>query len=86
MAEDREAFRDLLDRLGQPYAPSFIVEGATQGLRDASADEALDHDRPARHRPAGLHARRARAAASSSPSRPTASGSGPACAPARSAR
>ena len=41
MAEDREAFRDLLDRLGQPYAPSFIVEGATQGLRDASADEAL---------------------------------------------
>jgi len=41
MAEDREAFRDLLDRLGQPYAPSFIVEGATQQLRDASADEAL---------------------------------------------
>ena len=30
MAEDREAFRDLLDRLGQPYAPSFIVEGTTQ--------------------------------------------------------
>ena len=29
MAEDREAFRDLLDRIGQPYAPSFIVEGAT---------------------------------------------------------
>jgi len=26
MAEDREAFRDLLDRLGQPYAPSWIVE------------------------------------------------------------
>ena len=25
MAEDREAFRDLLDRIGQPYAPSFIV-------------------------------------------------------------
>ena len=25
MAEDREAFRDLLDRLGQPYAPSSIV-------------------------------------------------------------
>ncbi len=22
MAEDREAFRDLLDRIGQPYAPS----------------------------------------------------------------
>ena len=41
MAEDREAFRDLLDRIGQPYAPSFIVEGATQAARDGSADEAL---------------------------------------------
>ena len=41
MAEDREAFRDLLDRLGQPYAPSFIVEGATQAERTASADTAL---------------------------------------------
>jgi carbamoyl-phosphate synthase large subunit len=26
MAEDREAFRDLLDRIEQPYAPSYIVE------------------------------------------------------------
>jgi carbamoyl-phosphate synthase large subunit len=26
MAEDREAFRDLLDRIGQPYAPSWIVQ------------------------------------------------------------
>ena len=26
MAEDREAFRDLLDRIRQPYAPSWIVE------------------------------------------------------------
>ena len=41
MAEDREAFRDLLDRIGQPYAPSFIVEGATQAERTASADAAL---------------------------------------------
>ena len=41
MAEDREAFRDLLDRIGQPYAPSAIVEGATQAVRDRSADEAL---------------------------------------------
>ena len=41
MAEDREAFRDLLDRIGQPYAPSAIVEGATQAARDGSADEAL---------------------------------------------
>ena len=28
MAEDREAFRDLLDRIDQPYAPSWIVEKA----------------------------------------------------------
>ena len=41
MAEDREAFRDLLDRLDQPYAPSYIVEGATQAERDASTDAAL---------------------------------------------
>ena len=41
MAEDREAFRDLLDRLGQPYAASFIVEGATPDARRQSADEAL---------------------------------------------
>jgi len=41
MAEDREAFRDLLDRIGQPYAPSVIVEGATSAARQASADAAL---------------------------------------------
>ena len=41
MAEDREAFRDLLDRIGQPYAPSFIVKGTTPAARAASADEAL---------------------------------------------
>ena len=41
MAEDREAFRDLLDRIGQPYAASFIVEGATAEARQSSADEAL---------------------------------------------
>ena len=41
MAEDREAFRDLLDRIGQPYAPSAIVEGATDAERAASADAAL---------------------------------------------
>ena len=35
MAEDREAFRDLLDRIGQPYAPSWIVEN------DEDADTAL---------------------------------------------
>ena len=42
MAEDREAFRDLLDRIEQPYAPSFIVEGADDDARHASAEEALD--------------------------------------------
>src|SRR6478735_3937755 len=41
MAEDREAFRDLLDRLGQPYAPSAIVEGATDAERHDSAVRAL---------------------------------------------
>jgi carbamoyl-phosphate synthase large subunit len=42
MAEDREAFRDLLDRIGQPYAPSAIVEGATPVDRDRSANIALE--------------------------------------------
>ena len=41
MAEDREAFRDLLDRIGQPYAPSSIVEGPDEDARQASADAAL---------------------------------------------
>src|SRR5450759_3740747 len=38
---DRPQFRDLLDRLEQPYAPSAIVEGATDAERAASADRAL---------------------------------------------
>ena len=60
MAEDREAFRDLLDRIGQPYAPSFIVEGATAEAREPSADEALATiGLPAIVRP-GVHARRDR--------------------------
>ncbi|HXI82400.1 MAG TPA: carbamoyl-phosphate synthase large subunit, partial [Verrucomicrobiae bacterium] len=41
MAEDRELFRDLLDRIGQPYAPSFIVEGTTAAAREETANEAL---------------------------------------------
>ena len=41
MAEDREAFRDLLDRIGQPYAASAIVEGASPADRQSSADAAL---------------------------------------------
>jgi carbamoyl-phosphate synthase large subunit len=41
MAEDREKFRDLLDRIGQPYAPSWIVEGATDADQEVAAREAL---------------------------------------------
>jgi carbamoyl-phosphate synthase large subunit len=41
MAEDRELFRDLLDRIDQPYAPSAIVGGADAETRRASADAAL---------------------------------------------
>jgi carbamoyl-phosphate synthase large subunit len=41
MAEDRELFRDLLDRIGQPYAPSCIVEGETDEEREKAAREAL---------------------------------------------
>jgi carbamoyl-phosphate synthase large subunit len=41
MAEDREAFRDLLERIGQPYAPSCIVEGPDEAARQASAAAAL---------------------------------------------
>ncbi|HSK52785.1 MAG TPA: carbamoyl-phosphate synthase large subunit, partial [Clostridia bacterium] len=41
MAEDRQAFRDLLDRINQPYAPSAIVEGASAADREASARAAL---------------------------------------------
>src|SRR5262245_27279286 len=42
MAEDRERFRDLLDSIGQPYAPSVIVEGATPAERQAAAERALE--------------------------------------------
>jgi carbamoyl-phosphate synthase large subunit len=42
MAEDRERFRDLLDRIGQPYAPSAIVDGASTAERDAAASRALE--------------------------------------------
>jgi len=41
MAEDRQRFRELLDRIGQPYAPSAIVDGADATERRASADRAL---------------------------------------------
>ena len=40
-AEDRELFRDLLDRIDQPYAPSAIVGGVSDTERSTSADAAL---------------------------------------------
>jgi len=42
MAEDREQFRDLLDRLGQPYPASEIVGGATDAERTAAAARAFE--------------------------------------------
>jgi carbamoyl-phosphate synthase large subunit len=41
MAEDRERFRGLLERIGQPYPPSEIVQGATEQERRASREFAL---------------------------------------------
>jgi carbamoyl-phosphate synthase large subunit len=42
MAEDRQRFRDLLDRIGQPYPPSEIVEGATVEARERATTVALE--------------------------------------------
>jgi carbamoyl-phosphate synthase large subunit len=42
MAEDRERFRDLLDSIGQPYAPSVIVEGATEAERRVATERAFE--------------------------------------------
>ena len=42
MAEDRELFRDLLDRIGQPYAPSVIVEGDSADERAAAIERAYE--------------------------------------------
>src|SRR5262249_43092370 len=41
MAEEREDFPHLRDRIGQPYAPSFIVEGESDAERASATDEAL---------------------------------------------
>ncbi len=40
-AEDRERFRALLERIGQPYPPSAIVGGATAAEREATSQRAL---------------------------------------------
>ncbi|MEJ7697515.1 MAG: hypothetical protein WKF78_13065 [Candidatus Limnocylindrales bacterium] len=73
-------FRDLLERIGQPYAPSWIVED----------DERRGAPRCARSGCPRSSGRRtpwaARAAASSGPSRPIASECGPACERAPSTR
>src|SRR5688500_4239086 len=42
MAEDRQHFRELLARIGQPFPPSEIVDGATPRERQAAADRALE--------------------------------------------
>ncbi len=41
MAEDRERFRGLLERIGQPFPPSEIVQGTTEQERRASREFAL---------------------------------------------
>ena len=40
-AEDRELFRAMCERIGQPTAPSAIVEGVTDAAREAAARTAL---------------------------------------------
>jgi carbamoyl-phosphate synthase large subunit len=42
MAEDRERFRDLLDLIDQPYAPSAIVEGKNEAERAKATERAFD--------------------------------------------
>jgi len=42
MAEDRERFRGLLDRIGQPYAPSEIIEGTGEAELRRATDHALE--------------------------------------------
>ena len=60
MAEDRERFRDLLDRIDQPYAPSGDRRrGDCRGARRVGRQGAGRH-RPAGDRPPGVHARRHR--------------------------
>jgi carbamoyl-phosphate synthase large subunit len=41
MAEDRQRFRSLLERLGQPFPPSEVVQGETAAERAAAATRAL---------------------------------------------
>ena len=86
MAEDRELFRDLLDRIGQPYAPSCDRRGRDgRGARRGGPRGA--RARSACRRSSGPPSPSAApAAASSRPRRRTGSGRGPACASAPSTR
>ncbi len=60
MAEDRELFRDLLDRIGQPYAPSCDRRGRDGRGARRGGPRGARRDRPAGDHPAGVHARRHR--------------------------
>ena len=65
MAEDRERFRDLLDRIGQPYAPSRDRRGATDADRRARR-RTRRSPRSACRRSSGRRSRSAGPAAASS--------------------
>ena len=52
MAEDREAFRDLLDRIGQPYAPSRDRRGTTRERERRRTRRSREIGLPAIVRPA----------------------------------
>ncbi len=55
MAEDREAFRDLLDRIGQPYAPVGDRGGCRRCGPPRVGGRGAGGDRAARDHPAGVH-------------------------------
>ncbi len=86
MAEDRELFRGLLDRIGQPYAPSFIVEGDDRDRPRGLGRRSPRRDRPARDRPPGVHPGRDRWRDRRDRARLPRARSAPACGRARSAR
>ena len=69
MAEDREAFRDLLDRIGQPYAPSCDRRGRDAGGR-ATPRPTRRSRRSGCRRSSGRRSRSAGPAAASSRPRP----------------
>ena len=85
MAEDRELFREMCDRIGQPTAPSAMVQGSNDDERMQAATAALAQiGLPQLFGPPSRSA--ARAAASLPPKRSTGSACRAACVPARFAR